>query len=534
MKSDWIIYGMVYAGSLIMLVNIILYLRFEKNIKGFWGWEEGQSFSLRLPILLLVLFLFGYLAVGLLGEPDLIVGGILFGGSVFVFAILRLMQRLTDRIRQDEELKIALKAAQQASVSKSLFLSNMSHDIRTPLNAIIGYASLAKSRELSPEEARDYLDKIGRSGQALLDLINDILEMSRIESGKMELEEEPGSLTEVFDAVQDMFAGQMQEKRLDFQVDTSGIRDRYAVFDRLRLSRILLNLVSNAYKFTPAGGRVRVSIVQEDAGKSPQTAGTGMREPKGEEPACSSGQSASYRIQVSDTGIGMTPEFASRVFESFERERTSTVSGIQGTGLGMAITKSIVDLMKGRIDVRTAPGQGTTFTVYLPLTVCNPPAAPAAVQERAEDVCRCGEGRRVLLAEDVAINREIGRLMLEQMGLCVEEAANGREAVEMLAASEKGYFDAVLMDIQMPVMDGYEAARRIRRLSAPYPAGIPVIAVTANAFAEDKQLAMEAGMDGHIAKPLDPAALRRVLASLLARPAESDVNDEDMQAAGKV
>jgi Signal transduction histidine kinase len=489
MISNTIVGIIIFTGSAIMLLNIILYIRFERRFTKEWGWEKAKS-GLYLPIVLLILFFIGYLAVGFSGAYNLVVAGILFGGSVFVLVMLRLLQLLSDRIRHTEQLRIDLKAAEKASEAKSTFLSNMSHDIRTPLNAIIGYARMAEDEETTEEELKEYLEKIGVSGQQLLELVNDILEMSRIENGKMHLAEEADDIVQIVEDMHVMFDDQMRSKNLQFVTDTSGVKNRFVMCDRVRMNRILINLISNAYKFTPEGGRIDVRLV-EKSGE------TGADE---------------YELRVKDTGIGMTEEFASHVFDSFERERSSTVSGIQGTGLGMAITKNLVDLMGGTIEVETEVNKGTEFIVRLQLDK----AEKKGVTE-PDTICpeECACGKRVLLAEDVEINREIATHLLESMGLCVDTASNGKEVVDAMRCSEPGHYDAILMDIQMPVMDGYEAAKAIRDIPDPDLSSIPIIAVTANAFAEDRQRAIDAGMNGHVAKPMDPSELKKELSRVL-------------------
>ena len=285
-------------------------------------------------------------------------------------------------------------------------------------------------------------------------------------------------------------------------MDASQVRNTHVLCDKTRLNRVLLNLLSNAYKFTPEEGTISVSLWQIDDARDGY---------------------AKYELRVKDSGIGMTKEFAAKVFEAFERERTSTVSGIQGTGLGMAITKSIVDLMNGTIEVNTAPGQGTEFVVRLRFRLPEESAAPEELPEQSmESDSGAAEepdftGTRVLLTDDNEINREIAVLLLEEAGFEVDTAVNGAEAVQKISSSEPGRYQLALMDIQMPVMNGYEAAREIRSLSNPDLAGIPIIAMTANAFAEDIRAAEEAGMDGHIAKPLDIPKMMETLRAVLGR-----------------
>ena len=463
MNSNTLILALVFLGSALMLINIILYIRFERYIRHIWG-NKTHVAGLYVPIALLVLFLIGYLFVGLFGKPDIVMAGILFGGSVFVYIIIKVLRGLAVSVYNSEQLRVELQAAERASKAKTAFLSNMSHDIRTPLNAIIGYSAMAESGPADEAKLREYIGKIGIAGRHLLDLINDVLEMSRIESGRMHLEEAPADILSVIDEVATVFGDQMKEKGIDFSVDTSAVSDRYVICDRIRFSRILMNLISNAYKFTPEGGRV---------------------------------------------SVGMSREFAAKVFDSFERERTSTVSSLQGTGLGMAITRSIVEMMGGTIDVETEQGKGTEFIVRFSLETTSKENVNAP--DRSEYSCDCAEGMRLLLAEDVEVNREIAVMMLTSMGFMVETAVNGREAADMVIASEPGYYDAVLMDIQMPVMNGYEAAELIRSLPDRELASVPIIAVTANAFAEDVQKAFDTGMNGHISKPLEQNSIKRVL-----------------------
>ena len=417
---------------------------------------------------------------------------VMFGMIFIIMVILFLVFRFI--LTRERETEWKKRAAEQSTRAKSTFLSNMSHDIRTPMNAIIGYTMLArKEKDLSPK-AKDYLTKIETSSQHLLALINDVLDMSRIESGKIELEPKKTNLVKTMDEVRDMFMTQMETKGLHYTVTTAGITNRTVLCDVSRLNRILLNLISNAYKFTPQGGSIAVTLHQTGA----------------------DGETGFYDLHVKDTGMGMSKEFAAKVFEAYERERTTAVDNIQGTGLGMAITKSLVDLMGGTIEVETEQGKGTEFIIRVgfPLAEDEPEEEAAAgngLPEHQTDF----SNKRLLLVEDNAINREIAQMILMELGFKVETAEDGKIALDKVASSDPGYYDGVLMDIQMPVMNGYEATKAIRKLADPKLSKIPIVAMTANAFAEDIQQVLDAGMDGHIAKPINipdmVATLRKCL-----------------------
>ena len=396
-----------------------------------------------------------------------------------------------------EVLREALAEAEYANRAKTTFLNNMSHDIRTPMNAIIGFTALAASHLDDRELVADYLSRITVSSQHLLSLINDVLDMSRIESGKMTLEESTVHLPELIRDLEAILQPGVEEKKLSLAVDASGIEHPDIIVDRLRLNQILLNILSNAVKFTPAGGSI--SLTARELGG----------------PAAGLSR---YEFRVRDNGIGMSEEFQKAIFEAFTREKTSTVSGIQGTGLGMAITKSIVDMMGGTITVSSAVGEGSEFVVTLPCRLSGVSAegvpAPADVGQAAKNGFA---GRRVLLAEDNEMNQMIAEAILTEHGFQVDIVSDGEQAVQRMADAPAGTYDVILMDIQMPNMDGYEAAQHIRALADPVKAGIPIVAVTANAFEEDRRQAIGAGMGGHLAKPYDIPAMMETLARLLAK-----------------
>ncbi|MBQ8706585.1 MAG: amino acid permease [Succinivibrionaceae bacterium] len=409
--------------------------------------------------------------------------------SLIIFALVIMFLVFTTMIGRQKEMEIGRLKAEESNKAKRIFLSNMSHDIRTPMNAIIGYTNIAKQPDTTEKQMRGYLDKISMSCDHLLSLINDILEMSRIESGKFELNVAPCSLIEVMKETEELFATQMMDKGVAFSISAEKISDPWVICDSVRLKRVLLNLVSNAYKFTPKGGKVNVTLSQfarkNDLG--------------------------SYRITVADTGIGMSKEFANHVFEAFERERTPTVSGIEGTGLGTAITKRFIDLMKGSITVETEKGSGTIFRAEIDFPITSRELAQNAKSTLGE---MDFTGKRLLVVDDIRVNREIAALKLKRIGFKVETAEDGLEAVNKITSASEDYYDAVLMDIQMPVMDGLEATRQIRKLEGAR-GRIPIIALTANAFAEDITREKESGMNNHISKPINVSELKSTMLQVL-------------------
>ncbi len=537
-------------------------------------------------------------------------------GHGIVLGLRSVDEEIRNEMEKKNLLQDALLQANRASKAKSVFLSNMSHDIRTPMNAIVGFTALAITHIDRPDQVEEYLKKIMTSGNHLLSLINDVLDMSRIESGKMHLDEKPCSLPDILHGLRSIVQSDIHAKQLELYIDTVDVLDEDIYCDKLRLNQVLLNLLSNAIKYTTAGGIISMRVME----KSKVTA-----------------DYASYEFHIKDTGIGMSKEFVTHIFEPFEREKNSTISGIQGTGLGMAITKNIVDMMNGSIEVRSELGVGTEFIVSFTFRLHSGARKPQNIPElkncralvvdddfntcdsvsymlgqigmraewtlsgkeavlrtrqavmRGDDYCvyiidwmlpdmngvevtrrirketggnvpvivltaydwadieeeakeagvtafcskplffselrsclysivntdeeeeleqadtkqpefRTG---RILLAEDNELNQEIAEAILGDAGFEVEIAENGQIAVEMLNKAEPGYYQLVLMDVQMPVMNGYEATREVRSLDNPEIANIPILAMTANAFEEDKQAALRCGMNGHIAKPID-------------------------------
>lgn len=398
------------------------------------------------------------------------------------------------KMEQRRILEEALKQANKANEAKSAFLSNMSHDIRTPLNAIVGFTSLALSHSDSKERVEEYLKKIMVSENHLLSLINDVLDMSRIESGKMQLEEKPCNLSEIVQGLCNIVQADVRAKKLTLHVGTD-ISDEKIYCDELRLNQALLNVLSNAVKYTNAGGDIRIEVVEK---------------------ARTSAGGADYAFCIQDSGIGMSEEFLATIFEPFEREKNTTIGGIQGTGLGMAITKSIVDMMKGSIKVESRQGVGTKVTLSFTFRLYQEEEDEGRVHkpksDKELDVFRAG---RILLVEDNELNQEIAMAILGDAGLTVELATNGRIAVDMVKNSGPGYYQLILMDVQMPVMNGYEATREIRKLENKDLAAVPILAMTANAFEEDKKEALKNGMNGHISKPVDVDKLFETLGEIL-------------------
>lgn len=387
----------------------------------------------------------------------------------------------------------ALKHAEEGNRAKNAFLFNMSHDIRTPMNAILGFTEIAQRSKEDKGKLTDCLAKIHTSGNQLLQLINNVLDMSKIENGDLTLAEECCDLEACIQKVRDLFRTEIEKKHLTFQIDTSAVKNKIVYCDSIRFHQILFNLVSNAVKFSKSNGHILISLYQNP---------------------CAISEYAAYEIHVKDTGIGMSPEFLSHIFEPFEREHTSTISKTQGTGLGMSITKNLVVLMGGTIDVSSTPEKGTEFVLQFTFKL-QEQTQPEQQSSNETASTIDFSGKRLLVVEDNELNMEITCEILCEAGFLTETAENGQIAVEMVQNSAAGYYDAILMDIQMPVMNGYQASRAIRSLTDKSLAQIPIIALTANAFDEDKKEALANGMNAHIAKPLDIGVLYETLGNIL-------------------
>ena len=411
------------------------------------------------------------------------------------------LTQANDEMRRAQDIAAeALQSAERASKAKTDFLANMSHDIRTPMNAIIGITTLMKNELHQPEKLAEHLGKLESSGRLLLGIINDILDMSRIESGKTTLNVEPMHLPQQIDQLSTMIRAQANEKAQTFTVSTH-LRHENLLADPTRLNQVLMNILSNAVKYTPKGGHIRFEVEEL---------------PRNE-------HYAKYQFTVQDDGIGMSEAYQKTLFDPFTREEKSGTNKVQGTGLGMAITKNIVDLMGGSISVESATGKGTRFEVVLEFPIDT--AADAVPKEQVlpeeEEAASPLSGMNFLCAEDNAINAEILEMLLEANGASCTICSNGQEIVDAFANVKPGEYDMILMDVQMPVMDGLEAARRIRSSENPLGRVIPILAMTANAFLEDMQKSKEAGMDAHLSKPVDIAALEQTVKRFRVTPPEN-------------
>ncbi len=414
--------------------------------------------------------------------------------TAFIVMIIYLqfkMRRYRDALHEKELEKVVLEA-KNANEAKTRFLFNMSHDIRTPMNAIIGFSELLEKHIGEKDKAIAYLGKIKSSSNFLLSLINYVLEMARIESGKLALKKEVGCVTELIESLTDVFEPGVKKKFITYSCETD-IQHKYVIGDEIKVREIFINIIGNSVKYTPEGGKISVSVKEEPFEKENYIA---------------------YRIIVEDNGIGMSKEYLPHIFEEFSREHTSTESKVTGTGLGLPIVKSLIDMMGGTIEVESQPGCGTKMNVVLPFELASEKQILEEKQKEKEKISDSILGKRVLLAEDNELNAEIAMTVLKENGLKAERAANGKQCMEMLKKMPEDYYDMILMDIQMPEMDGYEATKRIRNLDDAR-ADIPIVAMTANAFEEDRQKALESGMNAHVSKPVDMNMLFKVMAQIL-------------------
>ena len=402
------------------------------------------------------------------------------------------MQRYKEALYA-EKIERAAKRAEEASEAKTRFLFNMSHDIRTPMNAIIGFSDLLEKHLDDKEKVHDHIKKIQLSGSFLLSLINYVLEMARIESGKATLRTEVGDAQELLGALNAVFEPAVEKKRLKYNC-TLDVEHRFIICDVTKVREIVLNIISNSVKYTPEGGSVTVQIKEIPWEKEGWTA---------------------YRILVEDTGIGMGAEYLPHIFEEFTRERTSTESKVVGAGLGLPIVKALIDLMGGTIQVESERGKGSKFEVILPFEIASEEEVKDSYVKKEEKPYNRSKEKRILLAEDNELNAEIAITILEENGFKVERAEDGCKCMELFSEKPAGYYSTILMDIQMPNMDGYTASRKIRGMEREDAKAIPIIALTANAFDEDRNKAFAAGMNGHIAKPIDVGRMVRTIGALV-------------------
>ncbi|MFQ7769466.1 MAG: ATP-binding protein [Ruminococcus sp.] len=388
------------------------------------------------------------------------------------------------------DLKNAAELAKSANEAKTRFLFNMSHDIRTPMNAIIGFSGLLEKNLQNEEKAKEYLGKICSSGNLLMTIINQILEIARIESGTTALQMKAEDINTVFHTVNTVFEEDIRKKNLQYSADLD-VYHTFIFCDRVKLQEIMLNIISNAIKYTSDGHAVHVKIYEKDS----------------EDP-----RKARFIFNCEDTGIGMSEEYLPHIFEEFSREHTTTENKVAGTGLGLPIVKSMIELMGGSIQVESTQGVGTKFTVDISFDMASESDVYRDQISEQPDILEKLEGKRILLAEDNDLNAEIAIELLAEQKIITDRAEDGAECLDKLEKADSGYYDMILMDIQMPVMDGYDAAARIRRMKDEKKASIPIIAMTANAFAEDRQKAISMGMNDHVAKPIDMNVLLPVIA----------------------
>ena len=413
--------------------------------------------------------------------------------AVLATAICYLMLHRKQREKlYTEEIRKSAEKARKANEAKTRFLFNMSHDIRTPMNAIVGFSGLLEKSIHDEKKSLDYIKKIRVSSDILLTIINQVLEMARIESGKITLSSESVNIREMVDAMNTVFESSLTKKSLEYQCSLN-LQHPYILCDKTKVEEIILNVVSNSIKYTNPHGKITVSIDELDSEDE---------------------KNADYKVVVEDNGIGMSQDYLPHIFEEFSREHTSTETRVAGTGLGLPIVKSLVDRMGGTIEVESEEGKGTRFIMKFSFPVSLENQVREKEKQNIPDITEKLEGKRILLAEDNELNAEIAETVLEETGIKVKHVEDGIQCIEELKKMPEKYYDVILMDVQMPNMDGYTATQRIRDLDDSR-AEIPIIAMTANAYDEDRRKAQEAGMDGFLAKPLDVDEMMRLLAQII-------------------
>lgn len=494
---QWIVYGMVFLGSALMIFNIIGFIRFAHFIKKSESWDQKNAI-LYIPIILLVLFLLGYLAVGIFGKPDLIVSGILFGGSIFVFFMYILLNNITKRIIDRERHEAELIATEQSNQMKNTFLASISHEMRTPMNVILGLTRKTAARQNLPDEVKEEVRKTHESAELLHVLINNMLDLSEIASGEFQINNEEFELTDMLRRVGDITQILCANRGLEFRtVVGDGTCFRY-YGDEMLMAQILLGILDNAVKYTEAPGTVTFTTSCIAADEDTRT----------------------LEFMISDTGVGIDEKFLPKIFDLFAQEDGSSTTRFGGTGAGLAAVKSKLEMIGGTVKAESRKDEGSTFIVTVPLTLAGrqnkEPAAgeeaPIAEKEEtagAEEVSL--EGKRILIVEDIPENAEIVADLLELEGAISDHAENGQVAIEMFSETPPFYYDAILMDLRMPIVDGLEAAKNLRKMDREDAKVMPIIALTANAFENDRQMTREAGMNEHLTKPIDPDLLYTTL-----------------------
>lgn len=522
----WAVYAMVYLGSALMIYNIYGFVRFARYIRGIKTWGRNNR-VLYVPIVLLVCFLLGYLAVGFFGKPDLVIAGILLGGSVFVFVMYKMLGSIVQKVIEAEHLEAELMAAEESNRAKSSFLASISHEMRTPMNVIMGMNALALRNAELPGETREQLEKLGHSARHLSGLIDNILTMQQAGTGGLTMREESFSLLEAVEQLSAEASAACERKGLRYEMSFAKCAARNYIGDAAELKRAVNCILDNAVKYTDAPGSVKFCV------------------------KCTKDKNRDTHVLfiVSDTGIGIDEAFLPRIFEPLTQEDGSFTNRFGGSGMGLTVANSIITHMGGAIEVESQKGVGSTFTITVPIApVPNEACATCAgcSSEQGEDcatcrICKLGQaaavpstaveaapilaGRRVLIVEDIAENAEILADLLELEDVESERAENGQVAVDMVKRSPAFHYDAVLMDLRMPIMDGLEAARRIRALDRSDARRLPIIAVTANAFESDIQNALAAGMNAHLAKPVDADKLYAALGRWMENREEGKTND---------
>ena len=454
------------------------------------GGEQRTRIGFTVIFFSVIPLLFGFGQLKFPDAPMYSLGFMMSAVFIYTTTVTKQREIYMEQSFEDERSRLKMEAIEKAAEAKTRFLFNMSHDIRTPMNAIVGFTNLAKKNVGNTEYLSQCLEKVGLSAEHLLSLINQILDMSRIESGKVEISRVPGDLLADQKKLVTIVEQLGKEKNVHFEYHTVNVRNHYLQYDSLHLDQVLMNILSNSFKYTPSGGSVFYTIEQLNLT---------------EEGRCA------YRFMVSDNGVGMTPEFLEHIFDEFEREKTATASGIEGTGLGMSIVKQLTDLMHGTITVESEKGRGTTTTLCFTFDVCDPDEVRTEDKDGEADYSFLA-GKRILLVDDNALNLEIACDLFEEYGLKVDTATDGTKAVEILTKAEPDAYDYVFMDVQMPFMNGYDATRAIRTLDKEWTKKVPIFAMTANAFEEDRKDALAAGMDAHLSKPIQMEAVLKTMA----------------------